>query len=188
MNVQRLKPSGSVIAVAVALVIGLEAPAMAHQVADVAHRISGTTIEVHTLPGDRIKGNTVTGRQIAESTLATVPRARTIPALKWHDITAFKNGWSNLGGGRAAAAYAVDAQGSVHLRGAIQGTTSGTIAFTLPAAISSTRILAVPVVVDGSFGLLSIKDGDVLPEDGTGSPVGSAIFATSLAGVTFSTG
>jgi hypothetical protein len=189
MNVRRFTPSGTVLVAAVALVIGMEAPAMAHQVDVMARHISGTTIKAHSIPGDRLKNNTLTGTQIKESTLGTVPRARTLPPLVWHEITSFVHGWGNVGQGRLDAAYAVDAQGIVHFRGSISGGTSGTLAFTLPASLlPTTRIFSVPAVVDGSFGYLAINDGGVAPTDGTGTLSGSASTATSLTGVTFPAG
>jgi hypothetical protein len=65
MKIRLLKPSSAVLLVVVALVIGLEAPAMAHQATVIAHKISGS----------ELKNNSVTGRQIKESTLSTVPSA-----------------------------------------------------------------------------------------------------------------
>jgi hypothetical protein len=135
MSIQkRIKPSGTVLIAAIALVIGLEAPAAAHQI---AHKISGS----------QLKPNTVTGKQIKESTLGTVPRAtraRTLPALVWHPITTFENDWDNFQNGTYLAAYAVDAQGIVRLRGAIIGGTQEA-AFKLPKKLAGAAFLEVPV-------------------------------------------
>jgi hypothetical protein len=109
---------------AVALVIGLEAPAAAHQI---AHKISGSDL----------KSNSVTGKQVKESTLGVVPEAKTLPPLKWHKLV-LKHGWSSVQGYRPAA-YAVDAQGIVHFRGEITGGATGvtdTVAFTLPPNVA----------------------------------------------------
>lgn len=55
--------------------------------------------------------------------------------LTWHAIVSFSNGWVNFGSGEAAAAYAIDNQGLVHLRGLIKSGTVGFVtAFTVPAA------------------------------------------------------
>jgi hypothetical protein len=67
MKLSRFKPSATVSVAVIALVIGLEAPAMAHQVRVVAAKISGS----------QIKPDTVTGKQVKESTLGTVPKAAT---------------------------------------------------------------------------------------------------------------
>lgn len=75
MNLHRFKPSSAVAIAVVALVIGLEAPAMAHQVNVIAHEISGSSIKPHSIAGNRLKNNTVTGAQVKESTLAAVPDA-----------------------------------------------------------------------------------------------------------------
>jgi hypothetical protein len=80
MNVRRLTSSGTVAIAAVALVIGLTAPALAHEANVVAHKISGSDL----------KKNSVTGKQIKESTLATVPSATNARKL----------------GGKPASAYA----------------------------------------------------------------------------------
>jgi hypothetical protein len=127
MNVRRFKPSGTVLLVAGALVIGMELPAMAHQVNVVAHKISGSDI----------KPNTVTGRQVKESTLGTVPsakRASKLPSLKWHTL-ALTNGWSNFYA-KQPAAWAVDAQGVVHLRGAVTGGSEDFPFATLPGRLA----------------------------------------------------
>lgn len=192
MNVRRLKPSGTVLVAAVALVIGLEAPAMAHQVNVAAHKLSGSSIKVHSIKGNRLKPNTLTGKQIKESTLGTVPKAKTastLPALKWHPITHFLNGWKNADiAGTRHTAYAVDAQGIVRLRGAISGGTG--IAFTLPSGLAPKTIdLDIPAVMGdkGSSGYLQIVGVNVEPADGT-LPAGTAEFFTCLEGVSFPAG
>jgi hypothetical protein len=65
MKVHRFTTAGTIAIAAAALVIGLTAPAVAHQANIAAHKISGS----------RLKNNSVTGKQIKESTLATVPNA-----------------------------------------------------------------------------------------------------------------
>ena len=74
----------------------------------------------------------MTGKQIAESTLGHVPfatkagTAAKLRPLAWHGLS-LANSWSALVGDRAPA-YAVDAEGIVHLRGALccgEGVLSG---------------------------------------------------------------
>jgi hypothetical protein len=197
VNLRRLKPGASVLVAVAALMIGLEAPAMAHQVNVVAHRISGTSITEHSIAGNRLINNTLTGTQIKESTLGVVPlatKANTLPPLKWHEITPaqFQGFWANYSTVNESrrAAYAVDAQGIVHLRGAISGGTEGTTAFMLPAALlpAGGQIDVTDAVHSQGTGLLVIDSTNgVEPFDGASTP-GDATVYTSLDGVTFSPG
>jgi hypothetical protein len=79
MNLRRITSTGTVAVAAVALVIGLTAPAVAHQAKAVAHKISGS----------QLKKNSVTGKQIKESTLATVPKARDADRLAGKPASAY---------------------------------------------------------------------------------------------------
>jgi hypothetical protein len=63
MNTARFRVPATLVVGVIALVIGLEAPALGHAGRAVAHKISGSTI----------KPNTVTGKQVKESTLGIVP-------------------------------------------------------------------------------------------------------------------
>jgi hypothetical protein len=187
MNVRRLKPSGTVLIAAVALVIGLEAPAAAHQV---AHKISGSTIKEHSIAGNRLKSNTVTGRQIKESTLGTVPSARTVPPLVWHALT-LRTGWTDVGAPLRPVAYAVDIQGLVHLRGEVS-CPSSTICFVdpfvLPRGARPDVELDIPVYTgDEAVGDLDISPtGDTTVIDIVGSAAGSARAYSTFDGVVFS--
>lgn len=194
MNIRRFKPSGTVLVAAVALVIGLEAPAMAHQVNVAAHKISGSSIKEHSIKGNRLKSNTLTGKQIKESTLHIVPtakRAETLPALKWHTITHFLNGWKRDTGdtGTLSVAYAVDAQGVVHLRGTITGGTAGQDAFALPAAVAPAKLLLnLPAVMGDQPipGVVEIRGGFVEPQVNL-AIAGAPSFDTCLDGLSFTT-
>jgi hypothetical protein len=186
MNIRTFKPSGTVLIAAVALVIGLEAPAAAHQV---AQQISGSTIKVHSIAGNRLKNNTVTGKQIKESTLGTVRRATEatkLPALVWHQVT-LTNSWAATNSVYGLPEWAKDAQGIVHLRGFVSGGTGGVSAFALPVAERPAHYADVPILTNNSqlsyLGIFS--DGTVNPFDVGTSSVHSGVF---LNGVTFSTG
>jgi hypothetical protein len=172
MKVGRIRPSGAVLIAVVALVIGLEAPAMAHQV-------------VHKIDGSTLKANSVTGKQIKESTLGTVPRAATLPALKWHKI-ALINSWANASSKRPAS-WAVDAQGIVHLRGEIKDGAAFHAAFDLPAAVAPEVVVMFPVAVNGvDVGILDLgASGQAIPygPDGAEIPIGQVVV---LDGVTYS--
>jgi hypothetical protein len=190
MNIRRIKPSGTVLIVAAALVIGLEAPAMAHQVNVAAHKISGTSIATHSIPGNRLKNNTLTGTQIKESTLGTVPRATTaskLPALVWHPLK-LQNSWVTYTTAFRTPSYAIDAQGFVHLAGAIKDGTSSSYAFILPAG--ARPLYPMQLATDGNNGVsirLEVEpNGQVKPEDGTTVAATAALF-TGLDGVEFPT-
>jgi hypothetical protein len=79
------------------LVVGLAVPAAAREA---GHLINGRSIAVQSIPGNRLMVNSLTGRQIKESTLGTVPTATLaataskLPPLKWHPVT-LENGWQN---------------------------------------------------------------------------------------------
>jgi hypothetical protein len=177
MNIRRFTPSGTVLVAAVALAIGLEAPAAAHQV---AHKISGS----------ELKANSVTGKQVKESTLGVVPEATSLPPLKWHKLV-MQHGWESAQGYRRAA-YAVDAQGIVHFRGAIDGGTHGvtdTVAFTLPAnaAPPASHDMTLPVwVAAGDVEYFTVIKGDFYPEAGSGSGEINIAHFADLEGITYS--
>jgi hypothetical protein len=177
------------------LVVGLALPAAAHET---GRLINGTSIAVHSIPGDRLKQNTVTGMQIDEGTLGTVRRATTAAKLRpltWHLITHFVvgDGWENAGHGLPRAAYAVDGQGVVHLRGALKntnGTVYDTEAFTLPASVLSSSVDVSLPFADGNSGYtgtLWVDDGVISPMEPyqvTG-PDSAAAIETDLGGLVF---
>jgi hypothetical protein len=180
MNARTFRPSGSVLIAAVALVIGLEAPAAAHQI---AHKISGSDL----------KPNSVTGKQVKESTLATVPKAReakALPPLAWHRITTFFNNWEDYGHGTRPAASAVDAQGIVHFRGMVSGGLEGNLAFGLPKRLLPTNsLIDIPVQGSGGIGFLFVsppQHGIVVENQQSAEDDLTA--GTSLDGVSYSIG
>jgi hypothetical protein len=160
------------------LIVGLSVPAAAHEA---SHLINGSTIEPHSITGNRLENNTVTGKQIKESTLGEVPEAKTVPKPVWH-LLKLDGSWADLAPltGDLPAAYTVDAQGFVHLRGAIYG---GGIseAFSLPAKVLPSPHCWAPIVVGDSStaGTLLITDREAFPTDGS-SPAGSASAGTVL--------
>lgn len=177
------------------LIVGLAVPAAAQEA---GRLINGRSIAVHSIPGDRLKANTVTGKQINEGTLGVVRRA-TIAAklqpLKWHPITHFVagDGWENAGNGLPRAAYAVDGQGFVHLRGALKnanGTVYDDEAFTLPPSVlsSSVRVnLPFAAGSSGYTGTLFVDDDVISPEEPyqVPGPDSAAAVETDLDGVVF---
>jgi hypothetical protein len=176
-----MRPSGTVLIAVTALVVGIEAPALAHQVNVVAHKISGS----------QLKPNTVTGKQVKESTLATVPSARTanhVVAAKRHLLTLI-DGWQNDADFAHAAAYTIDAQGFVHLEGAISSTGIVDTPFVLPPGARPRRDTYEPVLENnGYIGDIYIRStGDVEIENANNASPGNEKNYTGLDGVTFPT-
>jgi hypothetical protein len=181
---------GTLAAVGAAFVVGLAAPAGAHVVQDLAHKIDGSSIKKDSMPGNRIESNSVTGKQIAESELGHVPyatkagTAANLPPLEWHHLT-LVNDWLHPLGDRTPE-YAIDAQGIVHLQGAMCcGTASH--AFTLPANARSDKNVYLVALASGAYAaqLVVQPSGQVLVQSGGGAPSNSTTNLTSLDGVTF---
>jgi hypothetical protein len=70
MNVKSLRPSPAFVIATLALVVALGGTAYA------TTKISGSQIKKHSIPGNRMKNNTLTGTQIRESKLGKVPNAK----------------------------------------------------------------------------------------------------------------
>jgi hypothetical protein len=180
MNIRSVKPSSTVLIAVVALVIGLESPAMAHQ----------ANVAVHKIRGSELVSNSVTGKQIKESTLGVVPEAKRLPPLKWHVITTFiaSDHWVSYGSPYFPAAYALDSQGVVHFRGAIKNTLgmAGSVAFLLPTALQPTHFVNLAFDSQGGVtGDLEINGANVAPNAPAGGVTAVAAY-TSLDGVTYS--
>jgi hypothetical protein len=189
MSANRLSSLSVVLIAAGGLVVGLAAPAAGREA---SHLINGSSIKPHSIAGDRLKNNTVTGTQIKESTLSTVPRATTaakLGPLKWHPVTfEVGSGWHNATTeGARPAAYAVDAQGIVHLRGSISGGTYAIPAFKLPASVAPANLqFNVPFIAwGGTEGNLLIQGGQVIPFAAQGGTTANVTTLTMLEGVTF---
>jgi hypothetical protein len=180
MRFRRFSPFTTVAVAAVALMIGLATPAMAHQATVVAHKISGSDL----------KPNSVTGKQIKESTLGVVPEAKKLTPLRWHVINNFiaSDHWENYGPPYFPAAYAVDSQGIVHFRGAIKNTAglAGSVVFLLPVALEPASFVNMPVASQSDvIGQLSINGDNVAIYSPAGGAAQVSAY-TSLDGVTYS--
>jgi hypothetical protein len=180
---RRARPANPLLLLVAAggLVVGLAVPAAANEA---SHLINGSSIKPHSIAGNRLKNNTITGTQIKESTLGTVPRAASLPPLVWHNVSLVGT-WVAVAG-NAAPGYAVDAQGIVHLRGAIKSGASGTEAFALPAAVASVSVTNYYPDIVGSTalpGVLGVVEGSVFPFNGSGAATAEPF--TSMEGVTF---
>jgi len=134
------RPSPATVIASLALVVAMSGTA----VAATALHSGDALIAKRTLSGNRLRVATVTGREIKESSLGTVPRAAraaTLPALVWHPLH-FINGWTNANGFESAG-WAIDAQGVVHFRGQVVSGTAYGIADGLDA-IAPTASVFVP--------------------------------------------
>jgi hypothetical protein len=127
-RLRRRRPSPALAVAFVALFVALGGLAVA------ATSIDGTTIKVASEPGNRLVGNSVTGRQIKESTLGTVPQAETAAGLtglvtaqsdptanphgsRDYAVASCPNGMNVIGGYVSTSGTGVEQ--SIHLEGPI---------------------------------------------------------------------
>jgi hypothetical protein len=170
MRINRLTSLPMLAVAAAGLVVGLATPAAGREA---SHLINGDTIKAHTIAGNRLKNNTISGTQIKD--------------LKWHALK-LTSGWKNATTpGNRPAAYAVDAQGIVHLRGMITGGTYPDPAFELPAkVVPRNLILDLPFVAyAGTEGNLLIQGGEAIPFAAQHGTTTNVTTLTMLEGVTF---
>ena len=136
-RVRLRRPSPALVVATLALIVALSG----NSFADVARLVGGDKlVKKHSLSGNRLRKHTLTRTQINMAKLGTVPnaaRADTVAAPEaFHEISgagepAFQNGCGNLAG-VATAAFFIDREGVVHLRGRYECPTAGVIAFALP--------------------------------------------------------
>lgn len=118
--------------------------------------------------------------------LSRVPTSQYVPpTITWTAVAGgvgFQNGWSDFGAPYFGAAYCIDLQGFVHLRGLIKGGTLGLTAFTLPSGFR-------PV----SSALCSATGGTITPAtvqidaSGAVTPNGTNNAFITLNGIVFGT-
>jgi hypothetical protein len=159
------------------IAVGALVCAMGGTAVAATHQDGNKLIARHSLSGNRLANHTVAKKQLKQPV--------------WHTMN-LTNGWTaydvaNYG----APAYALDNQGFVHLRGAINGASSTAPSFTqLPAGFAPREPNAF--VAAGSTNGPSGPQAVVLDIQHTGfitaqaGPSGSLIFV-SLAGVSFAT-
>jgi hypothetical protein len=85
--------------------------------------INGSSIKLHTIPGDRLVLHTVTRGQMR------IPPEQLVGAA---GEPAFGSGWKNAGGGFQSVGFYRDDEGAVHLRGVVALGGHVTTIFTLP--------------------------------------------------------
>lgn len=165
------RPTATTVLAVGTLVVALSGTA----VATGALKSGNSVIKKHSLSGNRLKNNTVTGAQVKEGSLGKVPSAASadhatsadsattaqtansantattadsattansattattattaqhLPALNWIALP-LQGGWTTYNSGQyGAPQYAIDAEGFVHFRGAIDGSAKSSSVFT----------------------------------------------------------
>jgi hypothetical protein len=125
-----------------------------------AGKLNGKQIKKGSIPGNRLKPHSVTGKQVNSSTLGTVPAAQTANSLAppeaVHEVGApgeppFEGGDLNAGTGFASVGFYKDRECVVHLTGTLDAS-PGVTAFTLPAADrpAETALAAIAAKVGAS--------------------------------------
>ena len=135
------------------------------------NKISGKTIKKGSEPGNRLKNDSVTDKQVKESTLGTVPNANALqgqgpgafaPASlanieSPHLVGApgepvFENSWAPGGGSDEPLLFYKDPYGIVHLQGNTlhTGGPSATQVFTLPPGYRPAAQIYFPAFADGN--------------------------------------
>jgi hypothetical protein len=72
------RPSPALVVASLALVVALGGTAFGAPIRHLVASIDGSTIQDHSIAGVKLKDDTVTGRQVKESSLGTVPNANTV--------------------------------------------------------------------------------------------------------------
>ena len=122
------------------------------------------------------------------ATAATVSSDAGASSVTWHSLTLI-NGWRYGGFNSFHAAYYVDANHVVHLRGSARIGTAGKPVFRLPTSVRPSHVISVLIYASGGVaGALSIlPSGQVTVFDQTGSDSAVRDF-TSFDGVSFPLG
>jgi hypothetical protein len=211
---RRCSPSLAVALVALVISLGGTAIAASHLV-----RGDGL-IKKGSLSGNRLRRHTVAGAQIDMARLGKVPSAHVadvatnaanashastadmattaglanqLPALSWVPLRLI-HGWVdyNAPGNSRPPAVAVDAQGIVHLRGAIKNPSGGAADpqfGTMPSQfLPSLAVYLSVTLVNGNTGRIELFSDAGLFVAQTGGGVASAASFTSLDGLTYALG
>ena len=176
----------------IALFVALGGTALASVIITKNSQVAKNTIAGHHPPSGEhpnVIGNSITGKDIEESTLGPVPALKAPEPL--HTVgapgqPAFQNSWKNQGSGTALAAFYKDREGVVHLQGNVKGGSVGVV-FTLPpgyrpAVSQEFAALTVNSGPTRAINQLEVQDdGDVVLYE----PVGDW---ASLSGISFRAG
>lgn len=169
MNVRIRRPSPALFVAILALIVAMGGSAVALQ----RGQNGDTLINKRTLSGNRLRLNTVTGKEVAN--------------LQWHTLT-LVNGWQNwYGAGVRPPAYAVDVQGFVHFRGAVDEATGDNEAFArLPRAVRPGVNIFLPTdMYLTALGRVEIQSGGVMYSEPTSGVHADGESFTNLEGLTY---
>jgi hypothetical protein len=89
------------------------------------------------------------------ATAATVAHESPATSVRWHNVTLL-NGWKYGGFNSFHAAYYVDANHVVHLRGSARTGLVGKPVFRLPASLRPSHVLSIPVYVSQGVAQMNI--------------------------------
>ena len=154
-----------------------------------AHKIDGRAIRRSSVPGNRLKGNSVIGKQVKESSLKTVPQAAladTVAAPENLRLVGapgepeFANGTFSVGGPFQPVAFYKDREGIVHLVGRVGGAQSNNKIFQLPPGYRPSAELGARFAVSCDCGGEPV--GEVNVEGTSGKPTfdGAVIVGNSI--------
>jgi len=163
MNLRENRPAPALLIAMIALLMAMTGSA----VAVVAAQSGDSLITQRSLSGNRLRLNTVTGKEVAN--------------LQWHNLNLI-NDWTTSKGARTPA-WAVDALGVMHLRGAITAGNTTTFA-RLPESVRPSGNVYVSTNLDGAPGRIYINTAGYLQADYFDT-FADAIAFTSLEGVTW---
>jgi len=159
------RPSAAMIVSIFALVVAMCGSAVAITTAQ-----NGDSLIVQrTLSGNRLRFNTVTGAEVAN--------------LQWHRLNLL-HGWTNYYPAARPPAWAQDAQGIVHFRGAIAGGNDAHFATLPPSVRPAVEIYLATDLNNGVFGRVDIDSTGILLADSPGTFAPAQLF-TNLDGVTY---
>lgn len=126
----------------------------------------------------KIQDDAVNGTKVEESTLAEVPSARRASELTapepYHEVGApgepeFQNGAENFGDTFSTAAFFIDHEGVVHLKGTVRSATF-TVIFTLPAGYRPSQQLFIPTQATSTSSAVYVyPNGEVEVRGGPGA-------------------
>ena len=164
MTPRTRRPSAATIVAIFALVVAMGGTAIALQSGD-------SLIATRTLSGNRLRLNTVTDKEVAN--------------LVWHPLT-LVNEWVNYNGNQRRPAWALDAQGIVHLRGALAQSSGTNAQFArLPLSIRPpVYVYLVTNLVNAAPGRIYVRPDGRMFAQAYGAQT-DAQFFTSLEGITW---
>lgn len=172
VGVMRLRPVSPAVVIAVlALVVALCGTTVAGYAAGKAS--GNSLIKKHSLSGNRLKADSVTGKQVAEGSLGTVPSAGTagnaahaaladsVPAPAFQPL-ATNPGWAATSPG--SFGWRKDVSGFVHLQGAVtRSSGSSADIATLPVGIRPAVGACVLVfTAGGTVGSVCIRESGMV--------------------------